>query len=423
MAEALQTNTATAAAHDALSSSKSPRRLHKALLPRSIWAAVVVLGLAGLPSIDGQEAQYLKPDGHNPLAPHQLVVVPRGGNALVTLQGYDLDGDKLRASVTKLPASGATLYQLSRVFSDYGYEPIHGKAMASAGETVTGSQNRVYYKRPTADVEPIGAWDVVEFTVSDLTLFGVDKSTSLPGKITFVPPSGIIVGSHFGRDTEGWEIVGNKAASHAVTYEASSRGQLNQYVYGSDDTINTDVTGGSDRSIWFFVAPAKFHGHHGIAYGGALEFLLSSFHGDFRTEKLNRGLDRSGLHLVEIHCAECNTNRGVTIAFPLSAATPFTGSTTHYSIPLIESAGWIKDPKNTLLDWTAPTQCEFIEVLSSISSLRILGDFTSWYESVALDQVHLKNTEGQIPVCAQQRPDASECTCASVNWKNTHTSY
>jgi len=390
-----------------------------------MWATMVVLGLACLPSTDGQQAQYLKPDGHDPLAPHQLVVVPRGGDALIALGGYDLDGDQLQAVVTALPSSssGATLYQLSRVFSDYGYEPKQGKAVASVGEVATGSLNRVYYKRPTADVEPVGAWDVLEFTVSDLDPFGRVKSTSLPGKVTVVPPSGILVGSHFGRDSEGWQVVGNKAASHAVTYEASSRGQLNQYVYGSDDTINTDVTGGSDRSLWYFNAPAKFMGHHGIAYGGALEFLLSSFHGDFRPEKLNQGLDRSGLHLVEIHCAECNTNRGVTIAFPVSAATPFTGSTTSYSISLVESAGWIKDPKNTLLEWPAPTQCEFIEVLSSISSIRILGDFTSWYESVALDQVHLKNSRAQLPICAQQRPDASQCTCGSVNWKDTHNSY
>jgi len=390
---------------------------------RSIWAATFVLALLLLPPVDGQQAQYVKPDSHDSLAPHQLVVVPRGGDTLITLNGYDLDGDKLRAVVTTLPSSKATLHQLSKVFSDYGYEPKQGKTIAATGETVTGSSNRVLYKRPSADVEPIGAWDVLEFTISDLTPFGQVKSTSLPGKVTLVPPSGIIVGSHFGRDSEGWEIVGNKSPSHAVTYEASSRGQLNQYVYGSDELINTDVTGGSDRSLWYFDAPAKFLGHHGIAYVGAFQFLLSSFQGDFRNEKLNQGIDRSGLHLVEVHCAECNTNRGETIAFPLSSATPFTGSTTSYSIPLLESAGWIKDPKNSLLDWAAPTQCEFIEILSSISSIRILGDFTSWYESVALDQVHFVNTKAQIPICAQHRPDASECTCGSLNWKETLDMY
>jgi hypothetical protein len=41
------------------------------------------------------------------------------------------------------------------VFSDYGYEPKKGVAVA-AGQGVTGSKgNRVYYKRPAADQAPV----------------------------------------------------------------------------------------------------------------------------------------------------------------------------------------------------------------------------------------------------------------------------
>jgi len=44
---------------------------------------------------------------------------------------------------------------LSKVFSDYGYEPKKGVA-AVAGQGVTGSKgNRVYYKRPAADQAPV----------------------------------------------------------------------------------------------------------------------------------------------------------------------------------------------------------------------------------------------------------------------------
>lgn len=49
-----------------------------------------------------------------PLAPHQLVVVDAGGDAVVTLKGYDLDGDALLAKVKTVAASGST-YQLSKV--------------------------------------------------------------------------------------------------------------------------------------------------------------------------------------------------------------------------------------------------------------------------------------------------------------------
>lgn len=56
-----------------------------------------------------------------------------------------------------------------------------------------------------------------------------------------------------------------------------------------------------------------------------------------------------------------------------------------------------------------------IQVLSRLSSLDILGDWTTWYETMALDNVQILNTKtGQIPVCAMSRPDASICTCDSL---------
>lgn len=342
-----------------------------------------------------------------PIAPHQLVVVDASGDTLIRLTGYDLDGDSLVATVITLPGSSGSVYQLSKVFSDYGYEPKQGKSL-SGGEIVTGSGNRVYYKRPAADVATVGSWGIMKYTVADA------GETSYEGMVTLVPPSGILVGSHFARGAEGWTIVGNKASSTAVSYEASSRGLMNHYVYGSDDTINTMGPGqDADRSLWYFVAPQKFLGHHGISYGGSLDFVLSSFHGDFSAGKLNTGLDSSGLHLVELYCATCNVNRGVTLAFPAKATAAFTGAATSYSITLTESAGWLQDPKNTLVSWFKPSKCQFIEVLSGLSSVKILGDFTTWYESVALDTVQFRNLKAKVPICAQLTPDASGCTCSA----------
>jgi len=228
----------------------------------------------------------------------------------------------------------------------------------------------------------VGAYGVMEYTVSDLNQAGAVKSTSPVGRVTFVPPSGVVVGSAFSRGGEGWAIVGNKGSSpHPVAYEPSSRGTaMNHYVYGSDDTINTDSANGNDRSLWYFQAPAKFLGQQGITYGGDLKFTLASFHGDFSANKLNDGLGNSGLHLVELYCDACNVNRGVKLAFPVSAykGGAFTGAAQVFQLPLLESSGWVEDPKNTLLPWKKPSQCTFIEVLSSLDSLVILGDFTRW---------------------------------------------
>eukprot|EP00617_Octactis_speculum_P027100 CAMPEP_0185751194 /NCGR_PEP_ID=MMETSP1174-20130828/9954_1 /TAXON_ID=35687 /ORGANISM="Dictyocha speculum, Strain CCMP1381" /LENGTH=325 /DNA_ID=CAMNT_0028428057 /DNA_START=48 /DNA_END=1024 /DNA_ORIENTATION=- len=221
-----------------------------------------------------------------PIAPHQLVMVDSSGEFVIAMRGYDLDGDSLVASLKTLPGSPSLLYQLSKVFSDYGYEPKMGTSI-SASVNVTGSQNRVLYKRPSIDSLPLGAWGIFTYTVS------AADSTSLPGMITLVPPSGLIVASHFAQSAEGWKIVGNKAASSSALFESSSRGILNHFIYGSDDTINTDMAHGGDRSLWWFQAPEKFLGHQGISYGGSLDFVLSSFHGDFDAQNMNPGIFKS----------------------------------------------------------------------------------------------------------------------------------
>jgi hypothetical protein len=116
----------------------------------------------------------------------------------------------------------------------------------------------------------------------------------------------------------------------------------------------------------------------------------------------------------------------VTLAFPVAQTEDFYaadgGSAVRtYTVPLHERAGWLQDSANTLVEWEAPTQCAMVEVLSGLSAVRILGDFTTGHESVALDNVALRQTAGtsHVPVCAQQRGgatltgdnDASACTC------------
>ncbi len=50
-----------------------------------------------------------------------------------------------------LPTTGS-LFQLSQVFSSYGYEPKAGSKVAMGNSNVTGSNNRIYYKRPSPDL-------------------------------------------------------------------------------------------------------------------------------------------------------------------------------------------------------------------------------------------------------------------------------
>lgn len=370
-----------------------------------------------------------------PVALPDIVVVPPAGNAVIRLKAYHKEGfndvHHLVYQIASVPlispgtGSSGSLGQMSHVFSTYGYEPKAGVVATAAALplNVSDPQNRVYYSRPAPDAVTNSMWGSFNFMVMENN---GHHPKSFPGTITLVPPSGALVGSSFLLGSEGWTVVGNKAPA-AAQYEPFSRGPaLNYYVTGTDDKVNVEVSvdghssSSNDISRWYFNAPvggassssssASFSGNLGIAYGGFLDFTLAAFSGDFA--KLN-----SNLNLVVLQCSECTgpVGKGITLAFPYDAikkTTSFNGETTAFTIPLREDAGWRKDPQNTLLPWKAPSRCDMIQVLSRLSGLQILGDWTTWYETVALDNVLIRNTKAQLPLCALSRPDASLCNCS-----------
>lgn len=427
------------------------------------------------------------------LAPHVLMAVAPGGTTEVRLAGAVLrlsalestnswnPGDTLRATVSAPPRAGA-LHQLTPVYSNYGYEPRLGALVgggAGGGATnVTGSRNRVIFSPPAGDefgpLDEPGAWARFEYTVSDDAATG---ATSKAGVVTFVPPSGVLVGSWFADDDEGWTVAGNGPAAEPVAHEPSSWGStLDHYVMASDRVVDLALTehdvqtsargavavevvydprrlgaaaaggAGSDTARWRFVAPPKFAGNFGVCYGGALEFTLAATNFQSRLDgaaAANSARVNHELELAVLRCDTCVLNAGMRLVFPFAAlpaadavaAAAFVdgGAPTPFSLALREAAGWRVDPRNSLArraDWRAPTQCEFIEALSSVAGLELLGDFTSWKESVALDAVALVAPLGDsssgarggafavqssIPLCAQGAPDASLCTCGQAD--------
>lgn len=119
-----------------------------------------------------------------------------------------------------------------------------------------------------------------------------------------------------------------------------------------------------------------------------------------------------------MECAACEgpVGKGITLGFSLAALLKspngaFTGQAKQITLPLWETAGWLKDSQNSLVPWTVPSQCDMIQVLSRLSRLRILGDWTTWYESVGLEDVLISNTKSNLPLCAMSVPDAKVCTC------------
>ena len=324
----------------------------------------------------------------DPIAPHVLVVVPPGQDAVVRLTGHDLDGDKLKAHVASVPASGA-IAQLSAVFSDYGYEPKAGPAIAAAGARVTGSNNRLVYTRPEHDVAAGGKWAQFTYTVSDA------RATSLPGIVTLVPPSGVLVGSRFTHDGDGWTIAGNvgtSALATAVSWEPSSRGSLlNRYVYATDAIINVDAAG-DDATRWYFAAPPSYLGNQAVAYGGALEFALAAFSGEFDAASRNAGAHpASRVRRVRL---EPRHHRRL----------PVRSSPSRSTARRRRPAAAARDGR--LEEGPAHMQgsrrCEMVEVLAGLTAVRILGDFSRWYESAALYAARPRTAPAVArPVCAQ----------------------
>jgi len=289
------------------------------------------------------------------------------------------------------------------VYSTKGYEPKAGSLINTPGTIVTGSNNRIYYKRPSPDAAGINKWASFNFTVSN------GRYTSFEGTITLAPKSGALNGSDFLLNNNGWRVVGNKVVSSAL-YEPYSRGPLlNRYIYGTDDKINSIKAGSTspDQSLWYFSAPSQLLGNTGASYGGVMSFTLAGFSGDF--SKTNG----QQTPVVELECASCQgpVGKGILLIMPMNSVAKFDGSPTVFKVSLFESAGWLKDPQNTLKSWTAASKCDMIQTLSRLSAIRILGDWTSWYETVALDNVLISNMKAQVPLCAMARPDASICTC------------
>lgn len=312
----------------------------------------------------------------------------------MSLRGVSLTGNPLQVTVTSLPSVGA-LYQLSQVFSDYGYLPRAGTQITSAGTLVTGSGGRVVYVPPAGAAKSPGRWTSFTYSVSDA---GVPSAAD--GLVSIVGADNVLVASDFSTGADGWTVSGNGAGGVGITHERSSRGSLNYYVFSTEDEVNVGAPGvaaSDDQTLWYFEAPAKFRGRHPSAYGGRLSFDLAAASGDFSSAARLNAAGQGALAVLE--CATCALNTGVRLVRRMGAPLVFNGRPSSLSLTLLETSGWLKDPQSSIAAWAAPTQAEMIAVLSGISRLAILGDHTNWYESVGLDNVLLvAGPAGSLPI-------------------------
>jgi hypothetical protein len=372
-----------------------------------------------------------------PFAPPLVFVAARGEELLLRLPGFDTSGRALSATVLSLPSAGGAqalaspavaaaavsasaaasmlppapagqLSELSQLFLAQGLQPRRGRALGAAPSALEPG-NRLLFTAP-AGAPPLGAWGAFQYRVAD----GPHAST--PGTVWLLPPHGRLAHSDFRGDLDGWRVAGKATLSR----EGFSRGALSQYLVATDAAAKAGSAGargaaaaaggsgggsggasagpgsagpgrGGDAGMWRFVAPAHFLGNKVAAYGGVLAFTSGAFAGDFA----DSGAISARAPLATLECASCRGGQGVRLGFfaadaATAAATALDGKTKKFSLPLLP-LHWRRDPRNSLQPW-APlaSDCELVQVLSALSQLTVLGDQTSWFETVALDDVMLQ---------------------------------
>lgn len=354
-----------------------------------------------------------------PIAYQELVVVEPMGSKIFPLKSYQDNIDKegilsphnIKMNITNQNFTG-TLCQLSQTYSAYGQGNGRGRVITKGNSVVTGSNNRVYYERPNPDRYPDEKYGYFQFVA-----IGVTGEESFPAKVTLVDEYGLLQKSTFLLTDENWKIIGNQEKTpQPVVHEPFNRGVgMSYYIYGSDNHLNIDKQSDSDISLWYFQAPQKFLGDHSIAYGGKFSFDTTYFSGNFNKENFNDG-DRAA---IVFDCDACAGPVRGGIKLYISIKTLMeqnptiysTGAITSISIDLKETGGWLKDSQNVLVADRPPTTCDFIQVLYQISSIKILGDWTKGYESVAIDNVKFNNKKAQLPLCGMKTPNAAVCDC------------
>jgi len=258
---------------------------------------------------------------------------------------------------------------------------------------------RVVYVPPSDVFPPEGRWASAVYTVKE-PIGGV---VSEFGQVGFSSPAMYLAASSFIGGIDQWSITGN-IHSAIPSWQAFGWGLLNRYIYGTDEVQYIDFEDGSDRSKWYFLAPpGKFYlPELAAAYGGKIRFTIASTYGDF--SHVNSPLD-----FITIDCGSCNSGRGMRIVRFADNGLEWDGTERVVEVTLAAGHFWRRDHKNGALPFTDATDCEIAAVLSGITQLRILGDFTKAGEGVALDDVAIVSNPLQptYPLHCQQG-----CPCA-----------
>ena len=268
-------------------------------------------------------------------------------------------------------------YQLSHVFSRYGYLPYQGKEIQNSS-IITGANGRFVYSVKNVNNYQMnnGIIDSVNIIVHFMD--NDKKPGILSGKIIFLPKSGNFVSSDFILNDDGWKIVDNHPIFTPIqnpTYCDWNHQNFSMFITGTDNYVNLDKTHIYDNSLWYFMSPAKYNIDLSFAYQGWIDFSQIVLSGNLS--------NMNNLELFPIVKISCN-HLIDSIGYYSNANFNKNDSIIHFHIHLDEHI-WNASYKNE----RKLSKPHFIRCLSDINSFAILGDWTSGIETIGLDSVRI----------------------------------
>jgi len=361
----------------------------------------------------------------NPVARHVACTADLNTISICQLQGHDELDAAMNYTIVSLPAVGL-LHETSAGFREGHSEPAYAHDSIGPHELpfqLSDPAHRVVYIPPARTWPPEGYWASFSYVVTSMKQPENDPLvagppalpypvTSEEGFVVFVGPRGSIAGSSFNDEDNkymGWSVSGNAHGSGVVAdgprHHALVLGKLDRFLSASDQIQQLNPTGEPDDMVrWYFEASADFYTREmAVAYGGHFRFTMRSLTGNF--SNLN-----SRLEWMVLECATCESGHGIRLVkLAELSQDAWDGSERRVSLNLHPRELWQRDPLNPVLDLEFATECEIAAVLTNLSRIAILGDYTRTGETVAIDDVEVvvdAASQPSYPVVCQRG-----CSC------------
>ncbi|CAE8626263.1 unnamed protein product [Polarella glacialis] len=339
----------------------------------------------------------------NPVARHVACRVEANTPSVCQLAGFEDTYKELQYKILSLPEVGL-LFETSPNFRTMGTDPKSAPDPIGPHQLpfqLTDPSKKVVYVPPFNQWPSEGSWASFTYIVVAPPDEGDNDGPvqpSEPGLAVLTNAYGGIAGSDFNLADggSGWTISGNLetvggSKSSGLQHQAFAWGGLNRYVYGVDEVQNLDFATGLDLAKWYFEASPAVFNREALAssYGGVIRFTVRSQYGDFRS--LNDPLD-----WVTIECESCDSGHGARIVRFVDESLRWDGTEQTVELFLNTNGRWMYDPLNTALDFQYATECQIASVLTNVSRIAILGDFTRGGEGVAIDDVAVISADASL---------------------------